>query len=48
MAFVNKIYNYLRDFFIFLSFRTKHDYEEFTTNECDDKEEINFNQFMVR
>ena len=44
MVIVNKIYNYLRNFFLYLSFRTKHDYEEFTTNDCDDKEEINFNK----
>jgi hypothetical protein len=47
MEIINKIYNYLRNFFIMLSFRTGHSYDDISTKKDDDVEEINFNK-MVR
>lgn len=43
MEVINKIYNFFRDFFVMLSFRTKPDYTDLKTNDYDDTEQIIFN-----
>jgi hypothetical protein len=47
MEFINKIYNYLRNFFIMLSFRTGPSYEDVLTKEYDDTEQIIFNKMAI-
>ena len=47
MEVINKIYNYIRDFFIYFSFRSKPTYSDLNTNDYDETEHIIFNQ-MIR